>query len=103
MDTTSNALSRILHLLAQHPDVQEKLRQELLDAGAADGLAYEELNRLPFLDSVCRETLRVYVPLLASGTIPKEHADLMSRIQLSSGSIVAPSVSPSGPGMFGIR
>ena len=61
MDTTSNALSRILQLLAEHPDVQQKLRQELLSAGAADGLTYDELNRLQFLDSVCRETLRVYV------------------------------------------
>ncbi|KAH9841449.1 cytochrome P450 [Rhodofomes roseus] len=63
MDTTSNALSRILYLLAQHPEVQEKLRQELLSAGAADGIPYDELNRLPFLDSVCRETLRVYPPV----------------------------------------
>lgn len=61
MDTTSNALSRILQLLAENPDVQQKLRQELLSAGAANGLTYDELNRLQFLDSVCRETLRVHV------------------------------------------
>ncbi|KZT73906.1 cytochrome P450 [Daedalea quercina L-15889] len=63
MDTTSNALSRILHMLALHPDVQEKLRQELLGAGAAGGMEYDELNRLPFLDCICRETLRVYPPV----------------------------------------
>ncbi|KAH9919294.1 cytochrome P450 [Fomitopsis serialis] len=62
MDTTSNALSRILHLLAQHPHVQQKLRHELLEANAADGLSYEELNKLPILDSVCRETLRLHPP-----------------------------------------
>ncbi|KAH8999015.1 hypothetical protein EDB83DRAFT_899563 [Lactarius deliciosus] len=28
-DTTSSALSRILHLLALHPDIQDKLRKEL--------------------------------------------------------------------------
>ena len=62
MDTTSNTLSRTLHLLAEHPDVQSKLRQELLDARAAEGvLSYDELNKLPLLDCVCRETLRVYV------------------------------------------
>ena len=68
MGTTSNTLSRILQLLAEHPDCQEKLRQELLHAGAADGLSYDELNRLPLLDSICRETLRVCVTrdLLAS-------------------------------------
>ncbi|KAH9936148.1 cytochrome P450 [Fomitopsis serialis] len=63
MDTTSNSLSRILHLLAQHPTVQEKLREELLGAGAADGMQYDDLNRLPLLDSVCRETLRMYPPV----------------------------------------
>ena len=64
MDTTSNTLSRTLHLLAEHPDVQGKLRQELQEAHAAHGLSYEELNKLPLLDCVCRETLRVYVPTI---------------------------------------
>ncbi|KAH9914354.1 cytochrome P450 [Fomitopsis serialis] len=59
LDTTSNALSRILTLLATHPDHQQKLRQELLEARAADGLPYDELNRLPLLDAVIRETLRM--------------------------------------------
>ncbi|CCL99520.1 uncharacterized protein FIBRA_01538 [Fibroporia radiculosa] len=59
-DTTSNSLSRMLQLLSEHPDVQEKLRQELLEAGAGDGLSYDELDQLPYLDSICRETLRVY-------------------------------------------
>lgn len=59
MDTTSNALSRILHKLAENQDVQDKLRQELLEASAADGIPYDDLMRLPFLDSVCRETMRV--------------------------------------------
>ncbi|KAH9832025.1 cytochrome P450 [Rhodofomes roseus] len=62
LDTTSNALSRILTLLAEHPDYQQKLRQELLDARAAEGLPYDDLNRLPLLDAVIRETLRLHPP-----------------------------------------
>ncbi|KAI0631279.1 cytochrome P450 [Trametes polyzona] len=63
MDTTSNALSQILHLLAQRPDVQARVRAELRDA-SPDGrdLPYDELVALPFLDAVCRETLRLYPP-----------------------------------------
>ncbi|KAI0641561.1 cytochrome P450 [Trametes meyenii] len=63
MDTTSNVLSRILHLLAQQPDVQEKVRAEVLQAGT-DGrdIPYDELVALPYLDAVCRETLRLYPP-----------------------------------------
>ncbi|CCM02691.1 uncharacterized protein FIBRA_04797 [Fibroporia radiculosa] len=63
-DTTSNSLTRILEILAGRPDAQEKLRQEILDASAADGLSYDELDQLPFLDSVCRETLRLNPPLV---------------------------------------
>ncbi|EPS99479.1 hypothetical protein FOMPIDRAFT_1096252, partial [Fomitopsis schrenkii] len=62
LDTTSNALSRILTVLAQHPEHQQKLRRELLDSRAADGLAYDDLGRLPILDATIRETLRLYPP-----------------------------------------
>lgn len=62
MDTTSGALARILHQLAQHPEVQEKLRQEIMDARRSKGdLPHDELVSLPYLDAVCRETLRLYV------------------------------------------
>ena len=61
-DTTSNTLSRILDLLVHHPEVQERLREELRTSGAAEGIPYNQLNQLPYLDAVCRETLRLYVP-----------------------------------------
>jgi len=60
MDTTSGALSRTLHLLAQHPDVQEKLREEILEAKVeGQDLSYDQLVSLPYLDAICRETLRM--------------------------------------------
>lgn len=65
MDTTSSALSRILSLLAEHPDVQDKLRAELIEAKKSNGdeeLGYDQLVSLPYLDAVCRESLRVWVP-----------------------------------------
>ncbi|EPS92688.1 hypothetical protein FOMPIDRAFT_82656, partial [Fomitopsis schrenkii] len=62
LNTTSNSLSRLLTILAQHPEHQQKLRQELLESRAADGLAYDELGRLPILDATIREMLRLYPP-----------------------------------------
>ena len=60
MDTTSNALARIIHILSTHQDVQSKLRQEIVDARSRHGnLGYDELVALPYLDAVCRETLRL--------------------------------------------
>jgi cytochrome P450 len=63
METTSNALARILYLLCEHPEAQEKLRQEVRDARKIGGsIPYDDLMMsLPYLDAVCKETLRVYV------------------------------------------
>lgn len=60
MDTTSNAMARTLQLLATHPDVQTKLRREIIDAKTGERpLDYDQLHNLPYLDAVCRETLRL--------------------------------------------
>jgi cytochrome P450 len=64
-DTTSNALSRILQLLAEHLDVQDKMRAELMEVSSAgEDIPYDNLVALPYMDAVCRETLRlsVYLP-----------------------------------------
>ena len=62
MDTTSSALARILHILSTRLDVQSKLRQEIVDARSHHGnLEYDELVALPYLDAVCRESLRLSV------------------------------------------
>ena len=60
-DTTSAALSRILHMLAIHKEAQERLRHEITEARilAKGDISYDELHALPFLDAVCRETLRL--------------------------------------------
>ncbi|KAI0737376.1 cytochrome P450 [Daedaleopsis nitida] len=65
VDTTSNAMSRMLQLLADNQDVQDKLRNELLEAHEqyGDMIPYDELSQLPFLDAVCRETLRLHAPV----------------------------------------
>ncbi|OJT04914.1 hypothetical protein TRAPUB_4294 [Trametes pubescens] len=62
MDTTANALSRILHVLSQKPDIQERLRAEIIEVRADDNLAYNDLVKLPYLEAVCRETMRLYPP-----------------------------------------
>ncbi|KAJ3874012.1 cytochrome P450 [Lentinula edodes] len=66
MDTTSSGLSRILHLLTLHPEIQDKMRDELIAARRehqGSQLSYDELVGLPYLDAVCRETLRLYAPV----------------------------------------
>jgi len=63
MDTTSGALAHTLHVLAEHPKMQAKVRQEISEARQARGdLDFAEIDRLRYLDAVCRETLRLYAP-----------------------------------------
>ena len=71
MDTTSNALSRILHILAQNPEAQEKLRAEVTEAMGGDtaDISYDDLVKLPYLDAVCRETLRLQPPVIMNARV----------------------------------
>ena len=64
-DTTSHMMAQVLQLLSEHPDVQDKVRQEILASRSGQDIAYDQLSALPLLDAVCKETLRLYVaPLL---------------------------------------
>ncbi|CUA74416.1 Putative cytochrome P450 cyp-13B1 [Caenorhabditis elegans] [Rhizoctonia solani] len=60
-ETTSGALARILQILSSNLSLQDRLRAEL--ERAPTGQSYDELNALPFLDALCRETLRLYAPV----------------------------------------
>ncbi|KAJ7915749.1 cytochrome P450 [Mycena leptocephala] len=60
-DTTSSSLNRFLHVIAQNPDVQDKLRAEIL--GHPETLDHDTIVGLPYLDAVIRETMRLYPPV----------------------------------------
>ncbi|KAH9912197.1 cytochrome P450 [Epithele typhae] len=68
VDTTSNSLARVLDVLSKHPDAQKRLREEVLEAREAYGkeIPYDDLSALPYLDAVCRETLRLLSPVGSS-------------------------------------
>ena len=62
-ETTANALSFTLCLIAKHTDIQEKVFQEIqqVDLEAKDILA--EIGKLKFTKQCIEETLRLYPPL----------------------------------------
>lgn len=64
-DSTSVALSRAFEQLARCPDVQDRLRKEIVEATSDhEALSYNELNELKFLHAVAKETLRLYPPIV---------------------------------------
>ena len=58
-DTSGDTISRVLHLLAQHPHVQDKLRQEIIESDNGEDISYDQLMEQPLLDGVVRETMRL--------------------------------------------
>lgn len=70
-DTTAVAVAWTLLLIAKHPDVQDKLRREIHEympflfspdtRNDIPRLAIADEDRLPYLNNVCRESLR-YIP-----------------------------------------
>jgi cytochrome P450 len=64
-ETTSNATAWCMFSLSQNPDVQSRLRAELLEAFPDDSMepTVEALNALPYLEAVVSETLRFNPPV----------------------------------------
>ncbi|KAH8111253.1 cytochrome P450 [Phellopilus nigrolimitatus] len=77
-DTTSSAIARILQMLALHPAAQDRLRKEIrrarcpgsdVDCNTEEEESrkqeweYDALMRLPYLDAIARETLRLHSPV----------------------------------------
>ncbi|KAI0021138.1 cytochrome P450 78A3 [Xylariomycetidae sp. FL0641] len=70
-DTTATGVAWTIHLLSTHPEIQSRLREEIKDHMPflfdeetrldADAIAASDPDHLPFLDNVCRESLR-YIP-----------------------------------------
>lgn len=70
-DTTATGVAWTLHLISTHPEIQTRLRDEikqhmpfLFDPATrydVESLAKADADLLPYLDNVCRESLR-YIP-----------------------------------------
>jgi cytochrome P450 len=63
-ETTSQALTWSLYLLALFPEWQERLREEVRGVTGKDGcIGREDLGNLPLLDAVFQEAMRLYSPV----------------------------------------
>jgi cytochrome P450 len=61
-ETTALALSWTWHLLAQHPEVEQKLHSELDRVLCGRAPEFSDLSALLFTDSVIKESMRLYPP-----------------------------------------
>ena len=100
-DTTSLGLTWTLLLLAQHPSLQSRLRDELLSISPSSEIQltpdeieslHSTLEGLPFLHNVCRESLRLIPPVHSSLRVATQDDEVPTsypvHIRKADGSIV---------------
>jgi cytochrome P450 len=69
-ETSATALTWILWLLSQHPEIMQKLRSEV-EAVLGDGMPrFEDLRKLTYTMQVIQEGMRLYPPGFAIGRQP---------------------------------
>lgn len=77
-ETSASALAWALYLIAQCPDVQDRMRAEATAVFSGDAPSFRDLRRMPFIRDVFRETLRLYPPvpmMIREATRPEEMRD----------------------------
>ncbi len=62
-ETSANALTWALYLLARHPEVTQRLQKELDDVLQGRRASASDLRELPYLDQVLKESMRILPPV----------------------------------------
>jgi cytochrome P450 len=62
-ETTANALSFALWLVAQHPEIQQRLHEEAVEVFGDRSPTADDYSRLPYAYAVFAESLRLYPPV----------------------------------------
>ncbi len=89
-ETTATTLAWALYWIHHQPEVQQKVRQELDALG--DNFDPMEIFKLPYLDAVCKETLRIYpVAILAFQRRVKSPLQIMG-YQFEPGTFLSPCI-----------
>ena len=88
-ETTATALTFTWLLLAQHPDVERRLADELEAVLDGDGATFADVPELEYTEAVLREAMRLYPPV---PSIPRETTEALTLggYALPEGATVAP-------------
>ena len=62
-DTSTALLAWALHLLSEYPDVMAKVQAEVDNVVGDEDITLAHVDRLDYLDTVIKETLRLYPPI----------------------------------------
>ena len=96
-DATSAASTWLFQLMADRPDVLDKVREENVRARNGDikaPLTMELLDSLQYTKAVVKETLRYRPPVIMVPYLVKKDFPITEKITVSKGSMIIPSVWP---------
>ncbi|KAI8624121.1 cytochrome P450 [Xylariaceae sp. FL1651] len=96
-DTTATGVAWTIHLLSTHPEIQSRLREEIKDYMPflfnkdtrfdPEQIAMADADQLPFLDNVCRESLR-YIPPIPMTVRQSLEDDVLGSYKVPAGTVV---------------
>ena len=75
-ETTSIALSNSFFLLSEHPEIEERVHEEVRDLLGSRRPTSEDAKRLPFTECVIKESMRLYPPVYTIGRLVLEDFEL---------------------------
>ncbi|MBF6327069.1 cytochrome P450 [Nocardia transvalensis] len=88
METTATALAWTWHLLGKHPEVRERLYEELDTVLAGRVPTAEDVDRLVWTKAVVSETMRVYPPIIGLARVAVGD-DVLGGYPIKAGTTVA--------------
>ncbi|MEO0881316.1 MAG: cytochrome P450 [Pseudomonadota bacterium] len=75
-ETTASALTWAFYILAQQPDILNRLRADVQDNTNGGSLDFNAVKRLNFTRSIFRETMRLYPPLTFMPRVAMKRANV---------------------------
>ncbi|KAL1923490.1 uncharacterized protein VTP21DRAFT_8470 [Calcarisporiella thermophila] len=87
-DTTAQQLSWQYLIMMQRPDIQKKVREEIMKVGP-DSINYDSLRTMHYSLSVFNESLRLYPPVPKNAKFAVEDDVLPNGIKVKAGELVA--------------
>ena len=75
-ETTATSMIWTHYLLGRHPDVQARVTQEVDQIAAGRTLTVEQLEELPYVEQVFKESLRLYSPIHSLSRVALEECEL---------------------------